>query len=268
MKELEEKGGKLDTQSMLEEGFFAEFEKVGSDLQVTKSTMDIPESNKIALAHSKTKKVNANSETLLLKAYDVRDNLISSFVDIKLGSTLATNVKNAINQVGTMIIELGGDVNTFDPLAHVSGLGAPSLDKYASRVIENTMDSYSLGKIADAKVDGKSIIITFTGQSPLDDTTYKAIGTITTKGTWMGNEAIDYVYTPGEGKMSVKIANQEGVWIDKSNDYTVSWELFEETPEEDGKKIEKSAETKEEETNSAQNKLDDDINEDFPIEEK
>jgi len=253
----------LDTKGMLEDGFFKEYAKTSKASKAKPS-----ERATQGLVPHSSSPVNTNTEKLLLKAYDVRDNLISSFSDIKLGSSLATNVKNAINQVGSMILELGGEAENFDPLAHVSGLGAPSLDKYASRVIENTRDSYTFGKIDDAKIDGQSIIITFTGQSSLDNTDYKAIGTITTKGTWMGNEAIDYVYTPGEGKMSVKVANQQGEWIDKSDDYVVSWELFEGSPEEEEKNIEKKAETKEEETDLIQNNVDDDININFPIEEK
>ena len=254
-KELEEKNGKLDTQSMLESEFLEQFAKGGGKM---------PKSAP-APAPKTSKSVNANTEGLLLKAYDVRDNLISSFSEIKLGSNLATNLKNAINQMGTMIVELGGSSEPFDPLSHVSGLQSPNVKKYASRVIENTTEFYSLGKIENAKVenDGKSIIMTFAGS--LDDIQYRAIGTISTEGTWLGTEAIDYIYTPGEGKMSVKVANQQGQWIDKSDNYSISWELFEGEPE---KNIEKKAETKEEESKLIENNLDEDIIEDFPIEEK
>jgi hypothetical protein len=263
MRELEIKNDKLDTKGMLEEGFLQEYAGKG------KGSLN---SKPISVLTSDTASTNINTEALLLKAYDVRDTLISSFSDIKLGSSLAINMKRAINEIGNMIVGLGGLADSFDPLSHVSGLTAPSINKYASRVIENTKDSYSLGNIEDARIEGKSIIITFAGKSPLDETSYRAIGTITTNGTWMGNEAIDYVYTPGEGKMSVKVANQKGEWVDQSNNYVVSWELFEGTSSElltgASKNVEKKDQTKEEEINLIKNNLDSDISDDFLIEEK
>jgi hypothetical protein len=262
MRDLEEKNGKLDTKSMLESGFFAEYAKEGGSMPKApaKGMTKAP-------ALQTVNPSNTNTEQVLLDAYEARDGLISSFSEVKLGSALADSMKGAINKIGSMIVNMGGEAEAFDPLSHMSGLQAPSVQKYASRVIENTIDSYSLGKIEDAKVDeesnGKSIIVAFTGND--DNVVYRAVGTITTNGTWVGNEAIDYVYTPGAGKMSVKVANQNGEWEDVSKDYTLSWELFENTPE---KKIEKKAQTKEEEKDLIENKLDDEINEDFPIEEK
>ena len=244
MTELREKDGKLDTKSMLEDGFFAEFAKGDGELPRKDPSLNVPTANnKRALAASPS---SANTEQLLVDAYTVRDDLISSFSEVKLGSALADNMKNAINKIGSMIVNMGGESENFDPLSHVSGLDAPNLNKYASRVIENTIDAYSLGQISDAKIDdtGKSIIITFAGR--VDDMLpYKAVGTISTAGSWLGTEAIDYVYTPGAGKMSVKVANNEGVWEDKSDQYSVSWELFEGEEEKDAEKnIEKKLKLK------------------------
>ena len=263
-KELEEKNGKLDTQSMLESEFLEQFAKEGGKLpkQAARPSPSQPEV-------SQSIPSNTNTEVLLVNAYEVRDSLIESFKEVKLGSTLADNITTAINKVGGMITEMGGEAESFDPLANRSGLKAPNSNKYASRVIENTVDAYSLGKIEDARIDDNgALVIAFTGRS--DDMSYKAVGTISPKGAWIGNEAIDYVYSPGAGKMAVKIANAEGDWIDQGTDnYEIRWELFEDKAlEEPQKNVEKSAGTIEEDKKPLENNLDEDINDDFPIEEK
>ena len=264
MRELQEKDGKLDTKSMLESNFFEEYAKEGGKVPKSSGKASPSVSSPITVT---PKPLNGNTEELLVDAYETRDSLIGSFKDIQLGSDLANSMKTAINRVGRIIRGLGGEAEEFDPLSHASGLNAPSIDKYASRVIENTLDSYTLGKINDAKLDGNSIIIEFAGSS--NNMQYRAIGTITTDSRWLGTEAIDYVYTPGEGKMSVKIANQNGEWIDQIEGYDIRWELFEEdlsqTPQ---KNIEKSAQLKEEDVDLNENNMDDDISNDFPIEEK
>jgi len=247
----------LDTKSMLEEGFF-------KNLPNTTMTP-----KHIETTHEAQSVVKEGTESLLLKTYGVRDNLISSFGQIKLGSSLARNVTNIINDLGEIIEGLGGQSEKFDPLAHVSGLKAPDMEKNASRVIENTRDSYSIGTIEDAKIDGENIVIEFTGRT--DEVRYKAIGTVTASNGWIGNEAVDYIYTPGEGKMSIKAFNGER-WVDKSSDYDITWELFEDpmviANEEVSESLQKNDKKKEEVKEIISNKLDnDDINDDFTISE-
>jgi hypothetical protein len=265
MKELEAKDGKLDTKGMLENSFLEEFSKVkGGKLP---KTNPLERASEGTVASSTPLPSNTNTEELLMEAYEARDNLISSFSEVKLGSSLANKMADSINKVGSIIVKLGGEAEAFDPLAHVSGLGTPNAKKYASRVIENTIDSYSLGQIENAEIDkesnGKTIIVTFAGR--VDEVCYKAIGTITTERTWLGTEAIDYVYTPGEGKMSVKVANHNGEWVDQSDNYQISWELLESDKDEN---LEKKAESKEDKEPGSENNVNDDINDDFPIEEK
>lgn len=247
----------LNTKLMLEEAFLKNLPNT--------AILDAKESKHIAGAQSVVKE---GSENLLLKTYGVRDNLISSFGQIKLGSGLARNVTSIINDLGEIIEELGGQAEKFDPLAHVSGLKAPDMEKNASRVVENTRDSYSIGAIEDARIDGKNIVIEFTGHT--DEVRYKAVGTVTASTGWIGNEAIDYIYTPGEGKMSIK-AFDGGRWVDKSSNYDIVWELFEdpmvianvgvsESPQKNDKK-------KEEAKEAIPNKLNNNISDDFPIAE-
>jgi hypothetical protein len=122
---------------------------------------------------------------------------------------------------------MGGEVEEFEPLNHVSGLVAPNFYKNAQKVIETTIQCYSLGDVEDAKVlqNGRMIQIVFTGSS--GNVNYKASGTIESD-EWTGNEAIDYIYTPGEGKMSVK-AFENGKWVTRNDPkkYKAIWELEE-----------------------------------------
>jgi len=252
----------LDTKSMLEDAFFANLGKTGKSIPKVKKTQELKAD------------VNFNTEKLLLELFEVRDNLVEVFSS---GSN-SQHIITSINKVGSCIRSLGGEAQDFDPFAHLSGLQKPNIKKNAMRVIENTKEVYSIGRIEEPKVeeDGKTIIITFAGQK--DNVDYKAVGTLVASKNWVGNEAIDYVYTPGEGRMSVKVFNEDGKWVDKSNAYKISWELFEkeadlnvmplEVERKDEGKDEKNVEIKEEVKKEASNKdIDEEIG-DFPIEEK
>lgn len=258
----------LDTKSMLENAFFANLGKTSKDI-VSKSEN---KESKAQISESKF-----NTEKLLLDLFDIRDTLIESYSKIGIGST-SQPIVDTINKIGSCIKTLGGEAPNFDPFAHISGLQNPILKKNASRVIENTKEAYSIGKIEDANIseDGKTLMITFSGQQ--DNINYKAIGTIIASKSWIGNEAIDYIYSPSEGRMSVKAFNDDGKWIDKSDSYKISWELFEkeadlnvmpvEVERKEAGKAEDNTEIKEEVKNNILNdNIDEEIG-DFPIEEK
>jgi len=259
MSELKEKDGKLDTQSLLEDNFFSQFSKKGGKLPKTP-----PQNNSRPNVQTDdiSNPILGNTEDILISAYEARDELIESFKHIQLGTPLSENIKTSINKVGMVISGLGGEVEDFDPLANMSGLNTPDMNKYASRVIENTIESYSLGTVKDAHLKDRSIIVTFEGK--LGNTQYMAIGTITPGTRWKGTEAIDYIYTPGEGKMYVKTADENGRWVDSSDGYDISWELLEGNEED----MKKNIEHKEDERDLTENYLDNEISDDFPIEEK
>lgn len=197
----------------------------------------------------------ASSEKILLTLYDVRDDLVDAFGECSFNSYLAKCLTNQINKIASCIVNMGGQAEAFEPLNHVSGLKMPDLVKNAEEVIQRTMQCYKLGTVKEAKIkeDGKEINIVFEGVD--GEVKYTASGRIITKG-WTGNEAIDYVYTPNSGKMSVK-AFEGGRWVNKSNlekdkeNYKISWELTE-----DDKSDHDSAKTnsvKEEVTQTTQN---------------
>jgi hypothetical protein len=164
--------------------------------------------------------------------YDLHDNLINLFTLCDIKSEMASLLTKQINKIESYIVNLGGSIEKFNALDYVSGLTIPNTIKNAQSVVAMTKQCYRLGTITDAKVsdDGKEINIVFSGSD--GDTEYVAYGRIIAD-TWIGNEAIDYIYTPNSGKMSVK-SFSNGRWIEKkySDGYNISWELSEENKSE------------------------------------
>lgn len=218
--------------------------------------------SKIASASPKSMRREGSTEKVLLSLYDLRDELIGAFETSSLNTKVAERLTSSIRRSETCIRDIGGDVEEFVPLNHVSGLQAPNFIKNAEKVIETTLQCYTLGKIEEAKIkeDGKAINIIFSGRN--NGVVYSAIGTVRAE-EWMGNEAIDYIYTPNEGKMSVK-AYENGRWIDKSSSgkYQVYWELEEKPINSKNEKTQKhegqtvvADEIKEGEVNISSNKM-------------
>lgn len=168
-----------------------------------------------------------STESILISLYEIRDCLIDTFQSSGVNTPISKKVVFLIEMIDNLIRKSGGEVDRFDPLNHCSGLQAPNSHKSAEKVIETTMQCYSLGKVEAAKIsdNGKTINITFSGVS--DNTCWRAVGSVNSE-EWTGNEAIDYVYTPREGHMSVK-AYDNGRWIDKfaGGKYKVHWDLEE-----------------------------------------
>ena len=181
----------------------------------------------VSTTNSTTYAPSINSEKLLIELLDLREGLIMAFETCTLNTKTSNILNEQIIRTGKCIHTLGGEVDVFEPFNHVSGLTMPNFIKNAHKVIETTIQCYSLGKIEDSNIssDGKQVMITFSGSHAKGG--YKAIGTITAE-EWTGNEAIDYIYTPGSGHMSVK-AYENGRWISKdtNKNYHVIWELEE-----------------------------------------
>jgi hypothetical protein len=281
--DYEEDREPLDTQGMLESAFLhnlknpelateaASYGEASETIQADMSMVQKLSSNERLAA-------SGGTEQFLVDLYGVHDCLVSSFRKLDINSSVAGDISEQINKVASCIERLGGEVDSFDPLNHVSGLKAPqNLASYAKRVVDSTRQCYSLGSIADTGVseDGRTIKIEFTGSSETQG--YKATGTITAQNSWSGNEAIDYIYTPGSGRMSVKAYSNDG-WVDKCDDFDIYWELeeFDLSELEETKlsqNIEKSASnSKEAEQNKSNNKdigsdsgQDEETGLDFPI---
>jgi len=249
----------LDTRSMLENAFL-------QNLRATNGSTAAKIAN--SPGNVVAKPIDGGTEKLLIDLYEVRDGLIETFEGVDYDSVVGKNVANNINKVSQCINRLGGDAPEFISLNHVSGLAIPNVSKNADRVLETTRQCYRFGKVKDATYldDSKSIQIVFCGTK--DDICYEATGTMTAARGWVGNEAIDYIYSKGSGRMSVK-AFEKGRWTDKSNedDYNIYWELNESSIIKEAGKKDKSIEIKEEDLTDTQNDLNKKDN-DFPIEDK
>lgn len=249
----------LDTRSMIENSFF-------DNLRLKPNSKPIPREIK----ETSSNLVINDTESLLLDLFEVRDGLVEIFKRNGVAEKGGDLIVGQIDKVGSCIRKLGGAVDKFDPFSAISGLRDPDLKLNAQRVIENTKQAYTLGKISGDKVssDGKTINISFSGIN--GKTSYKAVGTIVANKYWNGNEGIDYIYSEGSGKISVKAINDNGKWIDKSSDYNISWELFEQDKNVEVIKeaSEKSNEIKKEaEKPTENNNIDEEIG-DFNIGEK
>lgn len=255
MPEREEDREPLNTESMIENSFL-------SSIKLPEGLIGSLSGESTPIVKIATTNANFDTETHLLQLYNVRDDLIRMYSYTSGGDDGLT--KN-INALGLCINDLGGQIEKFDPIASVSGLKAPNFQKNAERVIETTKSCYSLGEVSDSSIeeDGQRIDITFSGSD--GKMNYAAKGQITSKEEWHGNEAIDYIYTPGEGRMSVK-AFDNGQWVDIGDNFEICWELIEtegDTPE---IVSEKDASSEKDIAVSVENNLDEE--DDFPIQEK
>lgn len=244
----------LNTRAMVEEGFF-------NNLKGKTLSKSVPK-------EIKESTVINDTEAILLDLFEVRDGLVEMFKKAGLVGYEDNSIVVQIDRVGSCIRKLGGAVEKFDPFSALSGLRDPDLKLNAQRVIENTKHAYTLGEISDEKVsmDGKTIHMSFSGVK--GNTSYRAVGTLVANKSWTGNEGVDFIYSPGSGKISVKAVSDAGKWIDKSSEYNISWELYEQdNAVVKGAKTEKIAETKKEVENSPANNIEDKEIGDFPIEE-
>jgi hypothetical protein len=185
-----------------------------------------------------------NSEALLIALYDIYDGLIDIFQRVGLNHEISDKLTNQIWNIEKCISKAGGEVNEFVPEDFVSGLEMPDLTESAERVVANTKRCYKLGSIEENNIEdnGNVIRLVFKG-SIASGVSYKVLGVIKAgaKG-WSGNEAIDYIYKSGGGKMSVR-SYESGKWVNCSSDFNIKWELEENFPE-DASKQEKPLNSK------------------------
>lgn len=217
----------MNTQSILENALI-------SSLKINNGEIEMQENAQYDDTEIESRNIdNSNRypvEQILLTLYDVHDNLTSLFESVDLGSDSSKILSDEINKIGSCIVNFGGEVEYFDPLSRASGLELPNSKKNAEEVVNRTIKYYRSGSVTEAKIseDGTEISITFEGDK--NGVHYTASGKIYCH-YWDGNEAIDYVYMAGDGKMSVKYLDG-GKWIIKE-DCKVSWELNEKPIDED-----------------------------------
>ena len=280
-----------------------EINNSGRDIERTSGSRDLNSNLTQEYRRSKRQRVkfseDVSVENLFLELDDVHRGLIHIFESLDFNSPLADLTIKNINRLGEAIRSIGGTVEEFNPIDHVSGLESPDIIENIEKVIATTKRCYKVGTIKDIgwyEENGEyTIRVSLSGYDKGSKVTYNVEGEITSD-LWEGNEALDYVYTPGSGKLSVK-CYEKGRWIDKSfeNDtYSLYWDLTEDKRgQEESPKItkdlnnrpsiinEEKEEEKEEEkkvdeeisenkflnNNKGKTDMDEenDINEDFPI---
>jgi len=230
----------IDTAELLEDSLRLSLGGVSADkvremegeIRNSGDTVETPKLKRIASNVPQTQadssvSTNASFEKVLIAIYETREGLVEAFETCSINTKTASLLSGQINKLASCIRYMGGEIEEFEPLNHVSGLATPNFYKNAQKVIETTMQCYSLGDVENAQVldNGNKITIAFTGIS--GDTAYKAVGSVSSD-EWTGNEAIDYVYTPSSGQMSVK-SFENGRWINRnaSGKYKIRWELEE-----------------------------------------
>ena len=167
----------------------------------------------------------AHIESVLLHNYDVYDLLIEVFRNVDINSDTATKLTQAIRKIEASIRLMGGKELNFQPEDVVSGLSLPDQSVAMSKVVATTSAYYKMGSVRDSEIINKNTIrMTFALNERSNNIVCQGDVTPST-GVWIGNEAIDYVYTPEGGRMTVKLLSQGG-WVNVSSDYKINWELL------------------------------------------
>ncbi|MCK9433904.1 MAG: hypothetical protein M0R32_03575 [Candidatus Cloacimonetes bacterium] len=169
-------------------------------------------------------------EQAIIELDVLKDSLIEEFHKNKDDKKLFKIIEGVIHQVENTIQKLGGEIDIFNPLSHMSGLeDAPEEDgkskedlllTNAKTVVANTKKHYTIHSLAaiDPKiVKGKpAVILQIQGKD--ESGPFRIVGAVVAKDDFFGNEAIDYVRHEGQGRLSIK-SFRNGNWQDKSDDF-------------------------------------------------
>lgn len=182
---------------------------------------------------------NINVESLLLSLYEIHDELIDIFQRVGLNHEISDKLTTQVWNVEKCITKSGGTVKNFIPEDYVSGLEMPDLEENASKVIATTKRCYRLGSVENDLVEDNGSAIRLTFKGALQNVKYTVNGLIKSGSRgWTGSEAIDYVYKPNGGKMSVR-SFEGGKWVNCSDHFEIKWELEEQFPDTPSKQQEK-----------------------------
>ena len=229
----DEEASRFDSSAMLEENLYSHLGSIVgnvSNISPTKvkshSTPEINVTEEEGFTNINDK---ISIEYTMTVLYTVRDNMIDIFSSIPEDKQQVM-VFN-INSIGMLIQKMGGEVDRFDPVEHISGLGDPDDLETMERVIATTKRCYKLGSV-DAKIlDEKenSIVVEFRGDK--NGVPFAVAGKITpSKEGWTGNEAIDFVpLSNNQGRLSVKSYSNKK-WLDKSQIFKIQLKRLEGQP--------------------------------------
>lgn len=163
-------------------------------------------------------------ERAMITLMGVRDKLADAFRATSHDKLSAKAFCDSISKIEASLKELGAEVDPFNPLAQITGLGQEDELRNAKMVVENTQKHYKLYPIkaitAEMTRKGPSIRLSLDAESA--GKKFTVTGLITAQADFSGNEAVDFVTEGGEGMMSVK-AMSRGKWADVSSDFSIDW---------------------------------------------
>ena len=207
------------------------------NLKAIKAGLPMPNQKNIKIAKRSSREdfVDEDTQTSLyeqaiMELDSLKDELIVEFHKNKEDKKIFKIIEETIHKVEKVIQKLGGEIEVFNPLAHMSGLEDSPEDNGVSKeellltnaknVVSNTQKHYtihSLSSIEPKIVKGKpAVVLKIEGND--EGGQFKIVGAVVAKDDFFGNEAIDYVRHEGKGMLSIK-SFRNGNWQDRSDDF-------------------------------------------------
>lgn len=209
------------------------------NLKAIKAGVPLPNMKNIKISRSSSLKDPAEEvdgtqaslyEQAIMELDGLKDDLISEFHKHKDDNRLFKVIESLIHKIENTIQKLGGEIEEFNPLAHMSGLeNTPEENNInkeellltnARNVVLNTQKHYTihtLSSIQPKVVKGKpAVVLKIEGKDKTEN--FSVVGAVVAKEDFFGNEAIDYVRHDGKGRLSIK-SFRNGTWQDKSDDF-------------------------------------------------
>jgi len=181
---------------------------------------DEPKSKDLSVIE-KVGKEFTNRAVEILK--DVREDLIALFQEFSTEDLLPQRIENMIRKTEEIGYALGIELEPFDPLKNMSGLKSGEALENAEKVVANTLNHYKLFSISSIKTymgnGGPTIELHVFGEQ--NGMGFEVSGSVAAHTDFNGNEAIDYVYSPEGGLMTIK-ARSQGMWEDVSDSFAVA----------------------------------------------
>ncbi len=154
---------------------------------------------------------------------DVREDLIALFQEFSTENAIPKRIEGMIRKLEEIGYALGVELEPFDPLKNMSGLKSGEALENAEKVVANTLNHYKLFSVSSIKTymgnGGPTIELHVFGEQ--NGMGFEVSGSVTAQTDFNGNEAIDYVYSPEGGLMSIK-ARSQGMWEDVSDSFVVN----------------------------------------------
>ena len=216
----------LDTASMLAAGLKTTFAS-GMPRRTAEEGQDAS-SDPVAVTFERPQQENLIAPNSVLQEHvvssieNLKGDLIAMFQEMCSNAVLASRMEGMIRRIEDIQQSMGIEFNLFDPLSNMSGLKSGEALENADKVISNTLKHYRLYGVSSITSTvgqfGPTILLSLFGEDK--DVGFEVDAFIAAKSDFNGNEAIDYVWSPDGGRMTVK-ARTNGAWRDMSQDFVI-----------------------------------------------